>query len=203
MPGRVHSLYGSQDAGGAGGHHLSVAQEPLASVSLGTGCRMWRAHMRHGLTRFCQRWFGMARGFGFGGSFGVGAALCTGAHFFRARLAGVCLVEGPSFGWFPALALQPSHFSGHGSKFSGDGKLEKRSGVYEDMPGTLALVELPSPLSYGTYLVLNLHRALSENKLLIHGETSFHPFGVFSVSHNLLMRFGKKMLCGLGILGRA
>ena len=100
---------------------------------------------------------------------------------------------------FPALALQPSHFSGHGSKFSGGGKLEKQSGVYEDVLGTLALVEMPSPLSCDTYLVLKTPQCTLGNKGQIHGETSFHPFGVFLVSHNPLVRFGKKMLWHLWI----
>ena len=117
--------------GRAGGHHLSVAQEPLASVSLGTGGRVWPAHMRHGLTRSRRRGCGMASDFGSGGSFGVGAVLCCGAHFFRARLAGVCLVVGPSFGWFEAPVLLPSpFFRATGSKFSGHGKVGENGVVF-------------------------------------------------------------------------
>ena len=70
--------------------------------------RVWLAHMRQGLSHFYQRGFGMARDFGSGvsgGSFGVGAAPCSGAHFLRTRLAGACLVVGPSFGWSPTLAM--------------------------------------------------------------------------------------------------
>ena len=193
--------------GRAGGHHLSVAQEPLASVSLGTGGRVWPASVRHGLTRFYQRGFGLARDFGSGvsgGSYGVGAALCSGPHFFRARVASVCLVVGPSFGWFPALALKPSPcFGPSGANSQVMESWGERSGVHEDTPGTSALVELPSPLSYDTYLEKNLHGAPSENNGEIDGENSFPPFGVFLASHNPLMRFGKKMLCGLGILDRA
>ena len=47
------------------------------------------------------------------------------------------------------------------------------------MPGTLALMELPSRLSCDAYLAVNLHRAPWENIGRMHGETSFLPFGVF------------------------
>ena len=71
-------------------------------------------------------------------------------------------------------------FRGTGSKFSGQGKVGKWSRMNSGMPGTSALMELPSPLSCDTYLVLNFHRAPWGNNGRIHRETSFLPFGVFS-----------------------
>ena len=56
---------------------------------------MWPAHMSHGLTRFYQCGFGMARDFGSGGSFGVGAALCSGAHFLQGQVGGCVSGGGP------------------------------------------------------------------------------------------------------------
>ena len=128
-------------------------------MSLGTWGHVLPAHMREGLIHYYQRGFGVDRVFLFGvsvGSFGVGAALCSGAHFFRARVAGACLAF-----WRWHCSRRPSRATGR--KLSGQGKLRIWNVAGGNMRGTLALVGLPSRQSNDTYPVLKPHRVPQGN----------------------------------------
>ena len=134
-------------------------QEPCSSVSLGTRGHVLPEHMHEELTRFHL----VRSGFFLsvclmvllGWVLLLVAALISLGPGWRVR---VWRWARPSDGfWRWHRSRRPLRATGR--KFSGRGRLRKWSSICGNVPGTLALVELPSSLRYDTYLLLNLHRA--------------------------------------------